>query len=223
MFVHTHYHLLGWSSVHSRSNSEFSASERVHRRCYPRDDHTISYPLFLPFCYVRHVKFSLYWTALPWWSTVLEKRITSHLPKNFLHFMKPYGILYYPKEAAAVSCAESGASSPHIPTQCYSLGHTWPSKRSHSLRLTHRNPVFISLPSYECHMAKPYHPWLNYHNNIWKVIKMVKFLAWSFPQPSLTACNLDSNYFPSTLSSSILTLFYSLKWETNVHARIIQA
>jgi hypothetical protein len=170
MVVHTHYRLLGWSTVHSRSNSEFSATERVHRWCYPRDDPTISYYLFLPFCYVHHVKFSLYWTAVPWWSTVLEKRITSHLSKNFLHFMKPYG-LYFPKHPAAVSCAESGGSSPHVPTQCYSPGYTWPSKRSPSVRLTHPNPVFISLLCYECHMAKPYHPWLNYHNIICKVIK----------------------------------------------------
>jgi hypothetical protein len=102
-----------------------SATERVHRWRYPRDDPTITYPLFLPFSYVHHVKLSLYWTAVPWWSTVLEKRITSHLPKNFLHFMKPYGLLYFPKEAAAVSCAESAAPSPHIPNQCYSLGYTW--------------------------------------------------------------------------------------------------
>jgi hypothetical protein len=52
---------------------------------------------------------------------------------------------------------------------------------------------------------------LNYHNNIWKVIKMVYFLVLSFPHPSFTACNLDSNYFPNTLSSSILRLFYSFE------------
>jgi len=211
MAVHTHYRLLGWSTVHSRSNNEFSATEHVHRWCYPRDDPTISYSPLPQFCYAHHVKFSLYWTAVPWWSTVLEKRITSHLPKNFLQFMKPCGLLYFPKEVAAVPSPESGASSPHIPSQCYSPGYTRPSKRSPSFRLTHSNPVFIYFLSYECHMAKQYHPWLNYHNNIWKVIKLANFLVWSFPKPSVTAWNLDSNYFPSTMSSGILRLLYSLK------------
>ena len=208
--AYNYYRLLGSSTLHSRSNSEFSATERVHRWLYPRDDPTISYSLLLLFCYVHQVKLLLYWTAVPWWNTVLEKRITSHLPKNFLHFMNPYCLLYLPKEAAAVSCAESGTSSPHIPTQCYSPGYTWSWERSPSFRLTRPNPIFISLLSYECHMAKPY-PWLNCHNNIWKVIKLVNLLLWSFPQPSLSACNLDANYFPNTLYSRILRLLYSFK------------
>lgn len=179
--------------------------------------------LFLTFffCYVYQVKLLLHWTAALWWNTVLEKRITSHLPKNFLHFMKPYGLLYFPKEAAAVSCAESGTSSPHISTQCYSPGYTWSSELSPSVRLTHPNPIFIYLLSYECHMAKPY-PWLNYHNNIWKVIKLVNLLLWSFPQRSLSACNLDSIYFPNNVSSSNLRLLYSFKVRDQVSRPYLQ-
>ena len=83
------------------------------------------------------------------------RKITTQLPKNLLHFVKSYGLLSFPKKVAALPCAESVASSPHIPTHCYSPDCIWPSNRSPSFRLTNPHRVIIPLLPYECHMAKP--------------------------------------------------------------------
>jgi len=199
-----------------------STNGDIHRWCYPQMviSQGWTYNLLSP------ISSLLQWSPFQICvifnsSTVMEYRPweTNYFPptQEFPAFYETLWPIIFSERSSRSFLRWVRRIQPHIPSQCYSPGYTWPSKRSPSFRLTHPNPVFISLLSYECHMAKPYHPWLNYHN-IWKVIKTVKFLAWSFPQPSPMACSLGSHYFPSTLSSSILTLFYSLKWETNFHA-----
>jgi hypothetical protein len=87
------------------------------------------------------------------------------------------------------------------------------SKRSLSIRLSPPKPrECVSLLPHTCYMRSPYHPPQFYYPNIWREVKITKFLIKDFLQSPVTSCMSGSNILLSTLLSNTLSLCSYLRF-----------
>lgn len=104
MAVHTHYRLLGRSTVRSGSKREFPATARIPSCCYPGMSQRAPIAYSLPFAVFTMSTLWLYWKVLTWWSAVLlEKRVIPQLPKKFLAFYETLKLIILSERASRCS------------------------------------------------------------------------------------------------------------------------